>query len=122
VNSAAWRTAEIPAVNGHGTARGVAGLYVALAEGRLLSETLTREMSEAAVTGVDYVLGERVSWGLGVGIDVDGFGMGGSGGSLGWHSTEGDYVIGFVTGLFADHDRVTRVDNAVRACRGLPPL
>jgi len=27
VNGAAWRAAEIPAINGHGTARAVAGFY-----------------------------------------------------------------------------------------------
>jgi CubicO group peptidase (beta-lactamase class C family) len=122
VNSTAWRVAEVPAVNGHGTARAVAGLLVALAEGRLLSEPLAREMARPAVTALDYVLGEQATWGLGVGIDDDGIGMGGLGGSLAWHSTEGDYVLGFVTGLVAEHDRVTRVDNAVRACLGLPPL
>ena len=122
VNSTAWRAAEVPAVNGHGTARAVAGLFVALAEGRLLSEPLAREMAQPAVTGLDHVIGEQVTWGLGVGLDDDGFGMGGTGGSLGWHSTEGDYRLGFVTGLVAEHDRVTRVDNAVRGCLALPPL
>ena len=122
VNSTAWRVAEVPAVNGHGTARSVAGLFVALTEGRLLSEPLAREMARPAVTGLDYVIGEQVTWGLGVGLDDDGFGMGGTGGSLGWHSTEGGYSLGFVTGLVAEHDRVTRVDNAVRGCLGLPPL
>ena len=41
VNSSAWRRAEIPAVNGHGTARGVAGLFAALGAGRLLSPATT---------------------------------------------------------------------------------
>jgi CubicO group peptidase (beta-lactamase class C family) len=38
VNSARWRAAEIPAVNGHGTGRGVAGFYAALLEGRVLAD------------------------------------------------------------------------------------
>ena len=38
MNSGRWRQAEVPAVNGHGTARAVAGLYVALEQGRILSE------------------------------------------------------------------------------------
>ncbi len=98
VNSDRWRRAEVPAVNGHGTARSVAGLYVALREGRLLSAGLTEEMTSVAASGVDQVLGEPAEWGLGVALDVDGFGMGGVGGSFGWWSTEGDYAIGFVTG------------------------
>ena len=43
VNSAAWRAAEIPAVNGHGTARAVAGFYHALAAGSLLSPGMLAE-------------------------------------------------------------------------------
>jgi hypothetical protein len=38
VTSARWRAAEIPAVNGHGTGRGVAGFYAALLEGRVLAD------------------------------------------------------------------------------------
>ena len=122
VNSSAWRRAEIPAVNGHGTARGVAGLFAALGEGRLLSPAVTAALGAVAIRAVDHVLGDEAAWGLGVQIEADGFGMGGTGGSLGWWSSEGRYAIGFVTGYVADHDRVTRLDNAVRGCLGLPPL
>ncbi|CAN5679994.1 serine hydrolase domain-containing protein [soil metagenome] len=58
VNSRRWRQAEVAAVNGHGTARSVAGLYVALHQGRLLSEELTAEMTSVAASGVDRVLSE----------------------------------------------------------------
>lgn len=122
VNSARWRRAEVPAVNGHGTARGVAGLLVAIEEGRLLSPETRRAMTSVAAAGLDRVLDRESAWGLGVGIDEDGYGMGGVGGSVAWCSTEGHYVLGFVTGWIADHDRMTRIDNAVRACLGLPPL
>jgi CubicO group peptidase (beta-lactamase class C family) len=122
VNSARWRTAEVPAVNGHGTARGVAGLLVAVQQGDLLSTESRRAMTSVAASGVDRVLGEESRWGLGVGIDDDGYGMGGLGGSVAWCSTEGGYVLGFVTGRIADYDRVTRIDNAVRGCVGLSPL
>ena len=37
-NSAPWRGMEIPSVNGHGTARAVAGIYNALIGGRLVSQ------------------------------------------------------------------------------------
>ncbi len=122
VNSMRWRQAEIPAVNGHGTARAVAGLLAALQQGRILSEETRAVMTGLAASGPDQVLGEQAEWGLGVALDADGYGMGGVGGSLGWWSTDGDYGIGFVTGTIADHERVTRVDNAVRGCLGLPPL
>jgi CubicO group peptidase (beta-lactamase class C family) len=122
VNSDRWRAAEIPAVNGHGTARGVAGLLVAVQDGSLLSPGTRQAMTSVAASGVDRVLGEEARWGLGVGIDDDGYGMGGLGGSVAWCSTEGGYVLGFVTGRVADHDRMGRIENAVRDCLGLRPL
>jgi hypothetical protein len=79
-------------------------------------------MTAVNAHGVDRVLDREARWGLGVAVEDDGHGMGGVGGSLGWWSTDGDYAIGFVTGLVADHDRAELVDNAVRACLGLPPL
>ena len=122
VNSAAWRAAEIPAINGHGTARGVAGLYVALLNAQLLSPPLLAEAITAECTGVDAVMGQESSWGLGFGIDSDGFGMGGLGGSWDGASTAGSYAFGFVTGSMGDHDRASRLENAVRTCLGLGPL
>lgn len=123
VNSDAFRAAEIPAINGHGTARGVAGLFAALLDGRLLSSGLLAEATTAQATGIDLVMGgpER-SWGLGFGVDDDGFGMGGTGGSVGWASVVGGYAFGFVTGSMGNHDRADRLENAVRSCLGLPPI
>ncbi len=122
VNSPAWRTAEVPAVNGHGTARAVAGLYVALHEGRLLSPAMLHEMTTVAGSGPDLVLGSERRWGLGVAIEDDGWGMGGIGGSLGWWSEEGGFALGFVTGEIAGHERSGRLEDAVRRCLGLSPL
>jgi CubicO group peptidase (beta-lactamase class C family) len=122
VNSERWRRAEVPAVNGHGTARAVAGLYVTLEQGRLLSEHMRTEMATVACEGVDRFTGGHQRWGLGVGREDDGFGMGGLGGSVGWWSEEGTYAYGFVTGRVADHDRSARLEDVVRGCLGLPPL
>ncbi len=122
VNGPAWRAAEIPAVNGHGTARAVAGLYAALLRGDLLSPALLREATIAQCPGTDRVFGIDNAWGLGFGVDADGFGMGGLGGSVGWASTAGGYAYGFVTGSMGSHDRSDAVENALRSCLGLPPL
>jgi CubicO group peptidase (beta-lactamase class C family) len=122
VNSPAWRAAEIPAVNGHGTARAVCGLYVALLDSALLSTALRDEMATAQCSGVDAVMGGDTAWGLGVAVDADGFGMGGTGGNLGWASQAGGYAYGFVTGSVGTHDRSDLVENALRDCLGLPPL
>ena len=48
VNGAAWRAAEVPAVNGHGTARGAASLYAALLGGEILSPGLLTRSDNGA--------------------------------------------------------------------------
>ena len=122
MNSARWRAAEIPSINGHGTARGAAGLYAALLQGELLSPDLLAEATRAQCSGVDRVFGHENAWGLGFGIDEDGYGMGGTGGSFAAASTVGGYAIAFVTGSMGDHARATAVENAFRSCLGLAPL
>ena len=122
VNGTAWRAAEVPAVNGHGTARGAAGLYAALLRGELLSPGLRAEATTAQCSGVDAVFGQETAWGLGFGVDAEGYGMGGSGGSYAGVSTVGGYAFSFVTGTMGSHARCAVVENAFRACLDLPPL
>ena len=122
VNSKAWRAAEIPAVNGHGTARGVAGLYAALLRGELLSSDLLQEATSVVGAGEDQVIGEHVEWGLGFGVDDDGFGMGGIGGSVGAASTRGNYAFAFMPGAIGTFDRAEAIEGAIRETLGLPPL
>ncbi len=122
VNSPAWRAAEIPAINGHGTARAVAGFYQALAAGRLLSPGLLAEAVTPQCSGPDRVFGADNAWGLGFGVSDDGYGMGGLGGNYAGTSTSGGYSIGFVTGSVGDSARVDALENTLRDCLGLPPL
>jgi CubicO group peptidase (beta-lactamase class C family) len=122
VNSAAWRAAEIPSINGHGTARGAAGLYAALLQGELLSADLLAEATRAQCSGVDRVFGHDVSWGLGFSVDQYGYGMGGTGGSVAAACAVDGYAMAFVTGSMGDHARAETVENAFRTCLGLPPL
>lgn len=123
VNGEAFRRAEVPAINGHGTARAVAGLYAGLLEGRLLSPALRDEAATPQASGVDRVMGgETRSWGLGFGVDDDGYGMGGVGGSVGWACPEGAYAYGFVTGTMGTHERSDLVESTFREVIGLPPL
>lgn len=122
VNGEAWRRAQVPAVNGHGTARAVAGLYVALQQGELLSPEMLGQLTTGHGPEPDLVMGSDTEWGLGVGLDPDGYGMGGTGGSFGWWSERGQYAVGFVTGHIGDYERGDRVENAVRQVLGLPPV
>jgi CubicO group peptidase (beta-lactamase class C family) len=121
VNSARWRAAEIPAVNGHGTARGLTAFYQALLDGRVLSPELVRQATMTQRTGRDLVFGSEKSWGLGFSVDADGFGMGGLGGSYAGVSLVGGYVIAFVTATMGTHERVERLERLVRDCLDLRP-
>ena len=122
VNGAAWRAAEIPAVNGHGTAAAVAGFYHALDAGTLLSPGMLAEAVTPQFTGPDQVFGFDAEWGLGFAINEDGYGMAGLGGSYGGMSTEGGYAVAFVTGSAGTHDRLDTLENTLRECLGLGPL
>lgn len=72
-------------------------------------------------SGIDRVFGEPAAFGLGFGLDDDGFGMGGLGGSCGAASRDG-YAIAFVTGWMGSDDRAIMLENTVRSCLGLPAL
>jgi CubicO group peptidase (beta-lactamase class C family) len=122
VNSASWRAAEIPAVNGHGTAAAVAGFYHALAAGSLLSPEMLAEAVTPQCAGPDRVFGEDNAWGLGFGISDDGYGMGGLGGNYGGTSTAGGYTVGFVTGSVGGYDRIDKLESTLRECLGLGPI
>jgi CubicO group peptidase (beta-lactamase class C family) len=122
LNGERWRRAEVPAVNGHGTARAVAGFYVALAHGRLVSPALVEELTRGGGVEPELVIGGDREWGLGVAVDPDGYGMGGVGGSFGWWSETGQYAVAFLTGHIGNHDRGERLESAVRDVLGLPPL
>ena len=122
VNGAAWRAAQIPAVNGHGTAAAVAGFYHVLAAGGLLSPGMLAEAVTPQCAGPDRVLGDNKVWGLGFAISDDGYGMGGLGGSYGGANTACGYTIGFVTGGAGLHDRADKLENTLRECLGLAPI
>ena len=127
VNGERWRRAEVPAVNGHGTARAIAGLHAALATGRLLSADVLAEATRVQAAGHDRVLGADTAWGLGFAVEPsDGRGRGGHGGSVGWWSHAGRYASGFGTGHAAPdvtgEDPGDRLENAVREVLGLDPV
>ncbi|WP_414930934.1 serine hydrolase domain-containing protein [Streptomyces sp. Je 1-369] len=104
VNAAPYRRAEIPAANGHATARGIAAVYAELACGRLLSpgalERLRTSQSDGdepdLVLRVGTPLAETWPWGLGYMLNQYGqagpspraFGHGGAGGSYAFADPE----------------------------------
>ncbi|HEY5875190.1 MAG TPA: hypothetical protein VIT64_07820, partial [Ilumatobacteraceae bacterium] len=64
----------------------------------------------------DVLLGMDVSWGLGVGLDEYGFGMGGLGGAYGGGDLGRRFGFGYVTATMADFDRVELVADTFEAC------
>jgi CubicO group peptidase (beta-lactamase class C family) len=105
VNTAAWRSAEVPSTNGHGTAGGIARLYGALLEpGRLLSSELLAEATSPQSQGFCPVLGEDVTFGLGFkptaprrpfGTNPHSFGHFGTGGAVGFADPDAGVAFGY---------------------------
>lgn len=123
VNSAAYRAAEVPAVNGHGTARAFARFYGGLADGGELDgvRLLRPESVDAALrpqaSGWDEVLEDDAVWSLGFRVDGnDGsFGLGGVGGFSGYGIRRPGLALGYgyVTCKLADYDRTAPCEDAL---------
>lgn len=111
INTARWRAAEIPATNGHATARGVARVYSALAAGGAIDGVEVVDTATlAAVTteqvyGEDRVLHRSTRFGLGfqltqrerpLGPNSGAFGHFGAGGSLGFCDPQAGMAFGYV--------------------------
>lgn len=111
-NTRAWRAAEIPAANGHGTATALARIYGALARGGTLDgatllapESIVRAREEQAF-GPDAVLGSLpMRFGLGFMLRQDlmpispspnAFGHPGAGGSIGMADPDAKVGFGYV--------------------------
>ncbi|TDU82219.1 CubicO group peptidase (beta-lactamase class C family) [Kribbella voronezhensis] len=87
-NTEAWRRATIPSAAGFGNARSVATVQSVLACGgevrgvRLLSKAGCERVLEQQFAGVDEVLGLRIHYGMGYGLQGRACSWGGWGGSL----------------------------------------
>lgn len=130
VNSMAWRAAEIPAVNLHGTARDVAKVYACLAGGgeidgvRLLKQSTVELLLKPTVgLQVDRVLGFEARWAMGFQQNDwedggrrfgDTFGLGGIGGSSAFGCCEGGGVgFAYLTRQMGNWDRANAVEKAL---------
>jgi CubicO group peptidase (beta-lactamase class C family) len=124
VNSAAWRRAEVPAVNAHATARGLARFYAGLLGGgeldgvRVLERDTVAAMTSAQASGPDRLLGEDATWGFGVGVYEGGWGMGGIGGSMGWADPARGLACAYVTTRMGDFERALAFERALIAALG----
>ncbi|HEU4439042.1 MAG TPA: serine hydrolase domain-containing protein [Methylomirabilota bacterium] len=131
VNTRAWRAAEIPAANGHTSARGVARVYAALARGgeldsvRLLAPaTIERAIAEQS-KGRDEVLTLPTRFASGFMLGMPGgifhcgpgrrtFGHPGHGGSIGFADPDARVGFGYVTNQYLT-DTLRHPDRRVRS-------
>lgn len=112
VNSPEWRAAEIPSTNGHGTARGIARVYAALANGgaidgvEILSGAMLAAATEEQSFGPDRILERESRFALGfqlpqaerrLGPNDEAFGHFGAGGSLGFCDPKARVAFAYVT-------------------------
>ena len=106
VNTSAWRGAQVPSTNGHGTARGLAAFYTALLQpDRIVSPPLLRQAARPQTFGPCSILGEDISFGLGftptskrrqLGPNPHSFGHFGTGGALGFADPDAGVAFGYV--------------------------
>jgi len=132
-NSGSWRAAQVPAVNVHATADGLARIYGAIANrghlGRtaILSEAGIELLRTVRSTRPDQLLGPR-SWAAGVALNDNGywgpdprvFGHSGWGGSFGCASVESSlgmaYVVNRMGSRLNGDPRARSICDAVFQC------
>jgi CubicO group peptidase (beta-lactamase class C family) len=131
VNTAAWRSAEIPSANAHATAAGIARLYAALAGGgavdgvRVVDRGALGAATREQVYGEDLVLRRPSRFGLGFqlthperefGRGPGCFGHFGAGGSVGFCDPDAGLAFGYVTNQMGPRWRNPRNRALIDAC------
>jgi CubicO group peptidase (beta-lactamase class C family) len=103
-SSTAWREAELPAANGHGTASALARIYSAVVTGSLLNAKTLAQATEDLGTRPELVLAEPLRRGRGLllnrlgkmGRSRDAFGHDGHGGSTAFADPRHGIGVGYV--------------------------
>ncbi len=131
VNTAAWRSAQVPSANAHATAAGVARIYTALATGgalagaRVVTAPALTAATQEQVYGEDLVLARPSRFGLGfqltqperqLGNGPHCFGHFGAGGSVGFCDPDARLAFGYVTNQMGPRWRNPRNKALMDAC------
>ena len=130
MNTTAWRSAQVPSTNGHGTASGVARFYAALLEpDRILSPGVLEIASTPQTVGPCPILGEVLAFGLGftptsarrpLGPNPHSFGHFGTGGALGFADPDAGIAFGYVMNHVIPRWQSTRNRAIIEALYGVP--
>lgn len=133
-NTSAWRDAELPAMNLHATADGVARVFAALANNgalhgvRLVSPQAIAAMTEVQSARTDLLLGFAIPWARAVALNATGvfganpnaFGHTGWGGSFGYADLEAGigaaYVMNKMGPELVGDSRAVAIANAISTC------
>jgi len=131
VNTAAWRSAQIPSANAHATAAGIARIYAALAGGgalagvRVVSAAALAAATQEQVYGDDLVLARPSRFGLGfqlthaerqLGNGPRCYGHFGAGGSVGFCDPDARLAFAYVTNQMGPRWRNPRNKALMDAC------
>ena len=128
VNSSAWRRAQVPSTNGHGTANGLARFYAALlTPGQVLSEEMMVAATSVQSEGFCPVLGEQAMFGLGFqptnprrpfGPNPRSYGHFGTGGAVGFADPDTRVAFGYVMNHVIPRWQSTRNRSLIDALYG----
>jgi CubicO group peptidase (beta-lactamase class C family) len=127
VNTAAWRSAQIPSANAHASAAGISRVYTALAAGGagVVTGAALAAATQEQVYGEDQVLGRPSRFGLGfqlthperqLGNGPRCFGHFGAGGSVGFCDPDARLAFGYVTSQMGPRWRNPRNKALIDAC------
>lgn len=114
LNSPSYRATSFPAIGLHTNASSLAAFYNDLARpnGHIetrLGHDIHHEYLTAQSTGFDHFLRENATWSLGFRLDDDEIGMGGIGGSAGWHSPQLNYSMAYTSRGLGTFDRLEQL-------------
>jgi CubicO group peptidase (beta-lactamase class C family) len=114
-NDAAWRAADLPAANGYGNARALAGMYGLLLRPRADGKALVAKNAVAQATrcrfkGIDSVKGTFTRWSAGFwlnpgklyGPNLEAFGHSGWGGSFGFADPIAEVAVAYTMNRMSD--------------------
>ncbi|WP_205340601.1 serine hydrolase domain-containing protein [Denitrificimonas caeni] len=131
-NKLEWRQMQQPAANAHSTARGLAGFYTGLLQGKLLDSEMLSEMLTEQSAGMDLTLLTKTRFGLGCMLEQSdelpasyalgqrSFGHPGAGGTLGCADPERELSVAFVTNSLGASvlmdPRVQKINAMLKKC------